>query len=224
MSGTHGPRRGTATAALVVGLTLAVGSGTAWTTGPAQPGPSIGAARSTAPAQPVTVSPAPAGGPPRTSGSAAAVAPTHLRVDRADTTVIDAPLLPVGVDDAGRMSVPEDVSAVGWYRFGPAPGDPRGSAVLAGHVDDRIQGPGAFHGLARLSPGDRLTVALSDARVLAYVVADVGRVAKAALPTGELFGRDGPPRLTLVTCGGPFDRGTRDYRDNVVVTAVPDAR
>jgi hypothetical protein len=35
------------------------------------------------------------------------------------------------------------------------------------------------------------------------------------------FARGGAPRLTLITCTGPFDRRTDGYRDNLVVTAVP---
>ena len=30
-----------------------------------------------------------------------------------------------------------------------------------------------------------------------------------------------PPRLTLITCGGPFLPEYRSYRDNVVVVAEP---
>jgi len=36
-----------------------------------------------------------------------------------------------------------------------------------------------------------------------------------------LFRTDGPPMLTLVTCGGPFDSATHHYRDNIVVSAAP---
>ena len=43
---------------------------------------------------------------------------------------------------------------------------------------------------------------------------------KDALPT-SLYSRRGAPRLVIVTCGGPFDRRTGRYRDNVVLTAVP---
>jgi hypothetical protein len=46
------------------------------------------------------------------------------------------------------------------------------------------------------------------------------RYAKTAIPLEKYFARDGAVRLTLITCGGPFDPGTRHYRDNVVVTAV----
>jgi hypothetical protein len=49
----------------------------------------------------------------------------------------------------------------------------------------------------------------------------VERVAKAELPLDQIFARDGAPRLTLVTCGGAFNRATSGYTDNVVVTAEP---
>jgi len=35
-----------------------------------------------------------------------------------------------------------------------------------------------------------------------------------------LFARTGQPRLTLITCGGAFNRTTRSYDNNIVVTAV----
>ena len=41
------------------------------------------------------------------------------------------------------------------------------------------------------------------------------------LPLDRLFARDGPPRLTLITCGGPFLPEYLSYRDNVVVVAEP---
>jgi hypothetical protein len=41
-----------------------------------------------------------------------------------------------------------------------------------------------------------------------------------ALPP-EVFAVGGPPRLVLITCGGAFDRRTRNYADNVVVFAEP---
>jgi hypothetical protein len=44
---------------------------------------------------------------------------------------------------------------------------------------------------------------------------------KGDLPLERYFARDGAPRLTLITCTGPFDRPAGGYRDNLVVTAVP---
>jgi LPXTG-site transpeptidase (sortase) family protein len=172
---------------------------------------------------PVVPGPAPAGTPPAVpSGAPAAVdrraEPVRVRFAGLD---VDAPVVPVGVGDRGEMEVPVDVHTVGWYRFGPAPGSDAGSSVLSGHVDDRVQGRGAFYRLAELEPGDPVEVGLAGAGTLAFQVSSVERVDKAQLPVERIFGRSGPPRLTLVTCGGEFGRAERSYRENVVVTAVP---
>ena len=44
-------------------------------------------------------------------------------------------------------------------------------------------------------------------------------IQKQALPLDLLFAREGPPRLTLITCGGPFLPEFGSYRDNIVVVA-----
>jgi LPXTG-site transpeptidase (sortase) family protein len=144
--------------------------------------------------------------------------PARVRFPELD---VDAPVAAVGVDALGEMEVPEDVATVGWYRFGPGPGAGEGSAVLSGHVDDRIQGRGAFYQLSDLEPGDPVAVELADGTAVDYRVTVVERIDKDELPVDRLFARDGAPRLTLVTCGGDFDRQARSYRENVVVTAEP---
>jgi hypothetical protein len=141
-------------------------------------------------------------------------APVRVRIGPAD-----APVVAVGVDERGEMAVPAAVHTVGWYRFGPRPGAP-GSSVLAGHLDDRVQGPGEFAALHAAEVGDVVEVDLADGATLRFRVQTVEEVAKAALPD-RLFTRSGPARLALVTCGGDFDPGTRSYQRNVVVTAEP---
>jgi hypothetical protein len=168
-------------------------------------------------AAPVAPATGPAGAPPVAAADRPA-APTGVRFPGLDT---DAPVLAVGVDAAGEMEVPTDVATVGWYRFGPAPGSPTGSAVLSGHVDDRLQGRGAFYRLSDLEPGDPVEITRDDGTSVAFRVVDVRRVPKEQLPVDELFARAGAPRLTLVTCGGEFDDAARSYRDNVVVVAEP---
>lgn len=37
----------------------------------------------------------------------------------------------------------------------------------------------------------------------------------------QLFTRDGPPRLALITCTGDFDPELGHYADNLVVLAAP---
>jgi LPXTG-site transpeptidase (sortase) family protein len=194
-------------AAVPIGLWLA-GAGTA---APATPPPSPAAAAAPAPA-PSTW--------PTTAGDASSEVAPPVRV-RLGGLGVDAPVVPVGVDDLGEMEVPEDVRTVGWYRFGPGPGSAAGSSVLSGHVDDRVQGRGSFFRLSELGEGDLVQVDLADGTVLEYRVRLVERIDKEVLPVDSIFTREGPPVLTLVTCGGDFDRATRNYVDNIVVTADP---
>ena len=96
-----------------------------------------------------------------------------------------------------------------------------GSIVVAGHVDSSAQGKGAFFRLDRLAPGDRMTLTGAGGRVREFRVVGRERYEKTKIPLEKYFALSGATRLTLITCGGPFDAATGHYRDNVVVTAVP---
>ncbi|WP_448626045.1 class F sortase [Geodermatophilus sp. URMC 64] len=133
---------------------------------------------------------------------------------------IDAPVDPVGVAPDGQMEIPADVSRAGWYRFGPPPGR-EGNAVLAGHVDDAEQGLGALAALREIAVGTEVLVGDADGATSRWRVVGRESIGKQALPTEALFARSGPPRLVLVTCGGPFLADSGRYRDNVVVVAEP---
>jgi sortase (surface protein transpeptidase) len=118
------------------------------------------------------------------------------------------------------MVIPEPVDRVGWYRFGPAPGAPAGSVVLAGHVDSARQGRGALFDLRSIEVGERIDV-ITKGGTMTYRVTGRETIVKRRLPAERLFDRDGAPRLVLITCGGPFDEATSSYRDNLVVAADP---
>ena len=127
----------------------------------------------------------------------------------------------VGLDDRDQVEVPYDVARAGWYRYSAKPGSGEGSTVIVGHVDGVDQGAGAFYDLRQLRPGDTVTVTRADERRVTYEVVAREVFAKDRVPLRELFSRSGPERLTLITCGGPFDPASLEYTDNVVVTAVP---
>lgn len=147
------------------------------------------------------------------------VAPQRLRIPAVE---LDADVRPVGVDPkTGELAVPEAVSSVGWYRYGPGLDAGSGSVVIAGHVDSSTQGMGAFSRLAEIHPGDRVEVRAADGSVRDFRVVSREVFGKSEVPYDRLFARDGRARLTLVTCGGAFDRTTGSYRDNIVVTAEP---
>jgi LPXTG-site transpeptidase (sortase) family protein len=147
------------------------------------------------------------------------VVPTSLDVDAIG--IAAAPIDPVGIDPDGKMTVPVDVSRIGWYEYGPAPGDEEGSAVLTAHVDNREQGQGVFYHLDALDPGDMVEVGMSDGSTRSFTVEETRQIPKVDVPAGDIFRRDGDPRLALITCGGEFDPSSRHYLDNIVVFATP---
>lgn len=208
--------------ALVACLVLAaVTLGLAWA--PAPP-PTAGAqvtdvlAAPPPPRQAGPAGPAREGAPiPQTTAAAEPAPPVRVEVPSLD---ISAEVVPVGVRDDGAFDVPDDGDVVGWYRYGSTPGGAAGSAVLAGHVDTRADGPGALFDLRRLAVGDDVVV-VTDRGPLRYRVTGRDSVVKAALPVEQLFARDGAHRLVLVTCGGRFVPERRSYEENVVVVAEP---
>jgi hypothetical protein len=150
---------------------------------------------------------------------AAADAPARLAVP---ALKLDATVDAVGIDpETGDFAVPPSVDRVGWYRFGPGFSAAAGSIVVAGHVDSAAEGAGAFFRLGSLAAGDVVTLTGPGGQTRTFRVVARERFRKTAIPLARYFARDGAARLTLITCGGPFDAGTRHYRDNVVVTAVP---
>ena len=148
------------------------------------------------------------------------VAVTPIRIE-VPALGVDTIVVPVGVDSAGLMEVPEDVDTVGWYRFGPAPGAAAGSAVLSGHVDDYRQGPGAFAWLGDLGPGDVVRVVDEAGVSRDFSVLSREQWNKGGVPLDRLFDRGGASRLVLITCGGSFNSSTLGYDDNIAITAVP---
>ena len=146
------------------------------------------------------------------------LAPVPIGVSIPDLEIEDASVVPVGVTDNGDLDVPDPL-VVGWYRYGPSPGQP-GATVLAAHVNfNRV--PGVFRYLRDLEPGAAVTVTLSDGSKRPYIVTDVRLVDKDDLSELGVWRRDGDETLALVTCGGRFNDNRRRYEDNVVAIAVP---
>ena len=148
-----------------------------------------------------------------------AVPPVRLSIPPIKVT---ASVNPVGINErTNEFEVPPSVDQVGWYRYGPGLEADAGSVVIAGHVDSAEQGKGAFFRLRELDRGDTFTATGADGKDRRYRVVAREEYTKTKIPLARYFARDGSPRLTLITCGGPFDPKTRHYRDNIVVTAAP---
>ncbi|WP_433130257.1 class F sortase [Micromonospora sp. CA-240977] len=200
-------------AALTVAAAVACGSQPAGTVGAEEASTlaSTPPPAADAPSVPVTDGALPA--------DAAVVPPVRLVIPGIDVT---ATVNAVGINErTNEFEVPPSVDQIGWYRYGPGLEAAAGSVVIAGHVDSATQGRGAFFRLRELDRGDTLTATGSDGTARRYRVVAREEYAKTKIPLDRYFARDGKPRLTLITCGGPFDARARKYRDNIVVTAVP---
>jgi hypothetical protein len=152
------------------------------------------------------------------AGASGQVAISRLEIQELG---VSAPVVDVGVLADGQLQIPSDPEVIGRWSGGAQAAAPFGALVLAGHVDTARQGPGALFRIRDLAPG-ALIVARDGGRAVTYRVTELRRVDKDDLvPSTDPFRQDVPHRLVLITCGGPFDRRTRHYRDNVVVLADP---
>jgi len=126
---------------------------------------------------------------------------------------------PLGLNDDGTMEVPRSYDDLGWYQYGPTPGE-LGPAVIVGHVDS-YAGPAIFYQLGQLELGDVIQVAREDGSVAEFVVTEMGRYGQSAddFPTAKVYGDLPYAGLRLITCSGYFDRGTQRYSHNLVVYA-----
>ncbi len=144
--------------------------------------------------------------------------PLQLRIPRIE---VDAPFEPVGVLADGSMGVPKQAERVGWYAFGPRPGE-RGRAVVAGHRGWK-NGMAVFDRLSELRVGDTILVADADNIWRTFIV----RGSKVFGPTDnteEVFGRGAVSRkngvfLNLITCEGEWDRSAGQFTKRLVVFA-----
>jgi sortase family protein len=143
-----------------------------------------------------------------------------LRVDIPDLAV-QAPVVPRGLDAQGAVDPPpyDQPGVVGWYRAGVAPGA-AGTALFVGHVDTESK-PAVFYRLGSLRPGAVVRVVRDDGRVAEFTVEDVKVLARDGFDARQAYGAREPGRaeLRLITCGGSYDRASRTYSANVVVSA-----
>lgn len=215
----------TALAVMAVALLMVValvwpGPGTRPTDREPGPGPVAGAAGSTV--TPSPNAPTPVGrSDARIRGEESGAIARPVRVVM-PSTGIAAPVRPVRVARDGQMEIPPNPRVMGWYRFGASPGERSGgSVVLAGHLDSKLFGLGPLARLRDMRPGDPVEVTLADGTRRTYRVTGLERFDRQALPA-FLFARSGPERLRVITCGGEYDADAGGYRQNLVVTAVPE--
>jgi sortase (surface protein transpeptidase) len=140
--------------------------------------------------------------------------PVRLRIPAIE---VDTGLEPLGLESDQSIEVPSGPGVAGWWEGGPRPGQV-GPAVIMGHV--RWKTPAVFFRLDRLERGDEVLVDRADGTTARFVVTGQGTYRKVAFPSDLVYYPTLEPELRLVTCGGPIDRATGHYSENLVVLAA----
>jgi LPXTG-site transpeptidase (sortase) family protein len=126
----------------------------------------------------------------------------------------------VGVTTDGKMAVPTNYTDVGWYKYGPLPGQV-GAAVIAGHVDDGLALPAVFINLSELKPGDDIYVTMKDGQQLHFVMTGSQTYDRNANTESIFHTDDNTSRiLRLITCAGTWIPSLATHNERLVVTAV----
>lgn len=129
--------------------------------------------------------------------------PVDIRTLAIPRVGVSAPVGRFGVDNYGRLDVPQDRRTVGWnpgYADLPGTG---GSTFFAAHFEYGGL-PGVFNKLSTLQAGDLVSVSLSDGSIDRYRVTSVIDYTIGQIDMGALLqGREGLESITLMTCSGP---------------------
>jgi sortase (surface protein transpeptidase) len=187
-----------------------------WQRAQDQPVVAVGQPSAAAPSSPSATASTPNAAPKRKQDKGEPGLPKRLRIPRLKLSM---PIIATTVDKTGQMALPDRPTQIGWYAYGPGPGAREGSAVLGGHVDSREYGVGPLAGLGRLARSDKIII-VSQGERLTYRVDSIRQISKLSVPLAEIFDRSGPPRLRIVTCGGPYLPSRGGYRDNLILTAT----
>jgi sortase (surface protein transpeptidase) len=124
---------------------------------------------------------------------------------------------PLGLNADGTIEVPKSYEEVGWYQYGPTPGE-RGPAVILGHVDS-YQGPAVFFSLGQLKEGDEILIERTDGKTATFTVERLERHTQHSFPTKEVYGDIDHAGLRIITCTGVYSHATLRYSHNLIVFA-----
>jgi hypothetical protein len=148
---------------------------------------------------------------------------------------VDAPVEHIGLERRGTpdasgqppLGAPVDQRKAGWYAAGPKPGSGTGTVLTNGHT--YRDGSAIFKEdfADRVAVGQQVDLVLDNGSTCSYRISVVWRNVDAVsgypqLVTSEhLYDQQGPERLFLETCGGPWLESARMFRDINVVLATP---
>ncbi len=158
--------------------------------------------------------------------------PTWMSIPALD---VDAPIETIGLDrrarpdDSGQapLGVPVDKRKAGWYAAGPKPGSGMGTVLTNGHT--YRDGSAIFQEdfAALVAVGQQIDLVLDNGTTCSYRISTVWRNVDAVqdypqlVASERLYDQQGSERLFLATCGGPWVKSARMFKDINVVLATP---
>jgi LPXTG-site transpeptidase (sortase) family protein len=145
------------------------------------------------------------------------VAPVEIKITKAQ---VDALVEQQEIVN-GVMQNPSGPFVVAWYRGTGRLGEDD-NIVMAGHLDWWDVPQAVFYNVGDLKEGDEIDVTGEDGTVYKYKVDWVKNYAVADLDAKkvqEIVGATKTEKLTLITCGGPFDYQNGVYLERIVVRA-----
>lgn len=129
---------------------------------------------------------------------------------------VEAPIVRVGVGSDGMMVVPHNARDVAWLDQGGITEDTN-NIVLAGHISySRV--PGSFFRLRELAKGDKITVEM-DGRHHKFQVVWNCFFDRNTDQAAQIMGKTDVSSVTLISCGGVFDRSAGTHAQRIAVRA-----
>jgi LPXTG-site transpeptidase (sortase) family protein len=136
---------------------------------------------------------------------------------------VNAEIMEVGiVKNTKEMEVPQDADIVGWYKYGPTPGQP-GASVLNAHYDTPTGAPAIFYNLTKLQVGDEFYITNDQNKQLKYIVKEIINAPLNNFPIDKIYGERDYSQVTLITCAGVWNASTRLYSNRLAVIAQHDS-
>jgi LPXTG-site transpeptidase (sortase) family protein len=124
----------------------------------------------------------------------------------------------VGSDSRNTIVVPNNVHLAGWYVKSPKPGD-KGVSIIAGHVQGKYS-DGVFRSLAKVRAGNEIFVEFGDRSKRQFIVQQVDTLSVDETSKAQYENiTNTDTQLTLITCGGAYNKQEQSYDKRIVVRA-----
>lgn len=156
--------------------------------------------------------------PPSDDCNTSKVSPNEPRKIELPSLGVSGCIQKVGIDQHNAVGAPSNIHVAGWYVKSVLPGE-KGVSLIDGHVQGRYS-DGIFKKLDKLNAGHKVRVQLGSGQwrefeVLRTNTYAVDQASQEMLKPIEGIGR----QLTLITCGGSYNKQTNSYDKRVIVSA-----